>query len=127
VSGKMSIEILRKILEIGNINIAFYLAYIVFILTNNFRFVLSFLSSVAITGFLKIILQPYSPSGHMAMATIILIWASFLSNKLLTFIACLGILSIFAYALIETNSHTISETVFGFLISSVCFFLFVIF
>jgi len=120
----MSTIIFQKILEIGNINIAFYIMYLVFILTNNFKFVISFLSSVLITAFLKTILQPFNPSGHMAMATIILLWASFLSNKVLTFLGCLVILSVFGYSLIVTNSHNILEIVSGFLISFLCFVMF---
>lgn len=122
----MSTTILQKILEIGNVNVAFYIAFIIFLITNNFRFVLSFIFTAAITKFLKLTMQPFNPSGHMAMATIIILWtASFLENKLLIFLIPLVILIVFAYSLIETNSHTISETIFGFAISLICFIIFV--
>lgn len=120
----MSIEILRKILEIGNLNIAFYSAFIIFVLTNQFRFLLSFLSCVAITGFLKMIMQPFNPSGHAAMATIILIWVSFLSNNVLTFLLSGVILALFSYSLIVTNGHTTLETIAGIFIATVCFYFF---
>ena len=116
----------HKILEIGNLNIAFYIMMIIFVLTNSISFVMSFFVSALTTGFLKHFLHPFSPSGHMTMVTIIILWVAFLSKQPLYYPLSLILIFGFGYVLTVTNSHTVPETIMGFTISLISFLIFVL-